>query len=183
MAKPTEPKPVKLICGMIASREDLFDIATTALSDAFGPVDITSEILPFDLTEYYADDMGGSLWRKFIAFDTLACPQSLADAKHQTNAIEARFAEESDNAPARPINLDVGYVTSSKLVLASMKDFTHRIYLGQGVYAEVTLLYRQGHWEPLEWTFPDYALGRYDTFLTAARTRLREQWRQEQDGC
>ena len=72
------------------------------------------------------------------------------------------------------MNLDVGYVTEAKLVLASMKDFAHRVYLGAGVHAEVTLLYRGGGWMSLEWTFPDYASGRYDTFLTGARRLLRE---------
>ncbi len=77
--------------------------------------------------------------------------------------------------PARAINLDPGYVESSKLVLASMKNFSHRIYLGQGVYGEITLMYHKGRWDALPWTFPDYASGRYHAFLTAVRQRLREQ--------
>ena len=72
----------------------------------------------------------------------------------------------------RPINLDVGYVAPAKLVLASMKDFAHRIYLGRGVYAEITLQYRKGRWESLHWTFPDYASRAYDAFLTEVRHRL-----------
>ncbi|MCP4534749.1 MAG: DUF4416 family protein, partial [Delftia sp.] len=76
------------------------------------------------------------------------------------------------SGPDRPINLDVGYVEPSKLVLASMKNFSHRIYLRDGVYAEVTLMFRKGLWEPLGWTFPDYRSGRYDAFLTAARDSL-----------
>jgi hypothetical protein len=75
----------------------------------------------------------------------------------------------------RPINLDPGFVDSPKLVLASMKNFAHRIYVGRGVYAEVTLLHRRGQWTPLEWTFPDYASGRYWPFLDQVRKRLREQ--------
>ena len=73
------------------------------------------------------------------------------------------------------------YITESKLVLASMKDFSHRIYLANGVYAEITLQYHHGCWEPLPWTFPDYGSGRYDAFLTAARKRLREQQKHEQE--
>jgi hypothetical protein len=75
----------------------------------------------------------------------------------------------------RPINLDVGYITPAKLVLASMKNFSHRIYLRDGVYGEVTLLYRGRRWEALEWTFPDFASGRYDAFLSEARRRLRQE--------
>ena len=81
----------------------------------------------------------------------------------------------SPATPIRPINLDPGYVDSPKLVLASMKNFAHRVYLGSGVYAEVTLLHRRGRWTPLEWTFPDYASGRYWPFLDQVRRRLREQ--------
>lgn len=75
---------------------------------------------------------------------------------------------------SRPINLDVGYVDESKLILASMKNFSHRIYLSQGVYAELTLMYHKGRWDALGWTFPDYASGRYHNFLTQARDRLRQ---------
>jgi hypothetical protein len=97
-------------------------------------------------------------------------------AKHATNAIEAEFAASAGpGGPPRPVNLDVGYVDSPKLVLASMKNFAHRLYLGRGVYAEVTLLYRRGLWTPLEWTFPDYASGRYWPFLEEVRRRLRER--------
>ena len=118
--------------------------------------------------------MGNPLLRRFVGFAGPHFPDILANAKRRTNDIEDRFAADRAGAggPERPINLDVGYIESSKLVLASMKNFSHRVYLRDGVYAEVTLMYRRGLWEPLPWTFPDYRSGRYDAFLTAARSTL-----------
>ena len=133
-----------------------------------------SDVMDFDLTHYYDGQMGSPLYRRFGAFAEPIPPDRLAEAKRTTNAVEADLADRF-SPPERPINLDPGLVEPSKLVLASMKDFSHRIYLGGGVYAEITLLYRRGRWEALPWTFPDFASGRYDAFLTAARQRLRER--------
>ena len=172
MAQAQEADEVKLICGMISTRDQWLDRAAETLSEAFGPVDLTSETMPFDMTHYYDEQMGRPLLRRFVSFARPVSPAVLADVKLRTNDIEAAFAERAGkNGPRRPINLDPGYIEPSKLVLASMKNFSHRIYLGRGVYAEITLMYRKGRWEALEWTFPDYASGRYDAFLTAARGR------------
>ncbi|MCE5327004.1 MAG: DUF4416 family protein [Planctomycetaceae bacterium] len=209
MALPAQPAPVKLVCGMISARAELFELATAEMVKHFGAVDLSSETFPFDLTHYYDQQMGSPLFRKFVSFERLADPGVLAEAKLLTNEIEAQFAATSATHNsvvrvsdasvgtdlqehgrdaratrqehgrdahatqlARPINLDVGYVALSKLVLASMKPFSHRIYLRDGVYGEVTLLYRSARWEALEWTFPDFASGRYDAFLNEARRLL-----------
>jgi hypothetical protein len=176
MAAICEPQRVKLICGMIAAQPELF-AAADRLIERFGPIDVESEVFPFDFTRYYEAEMGAGLLRKFIALGRLIDPGRLADVKRMTNELEAEFAQ-TDRSCARPINLDPGYVAPSKLVLASMKDFSHRVYLGGGVYAEVTLQYRNG-WRAMEWTFPDYASGRYDAFLTAVREALRRQQHEE----
>ena len=181
MAKAALPPPVKLICGLLSSRREWLQEAAGELAKRFGPVDLASEIMDFTFTQYYDGPMGGPLLRQFVAFERLAAPDSLAEAKHATNRIEEDFAARAASggagtaAPSRPVNLDPGYVDSPKLVLASMKNFAHRVYLGRGVYAEVTLLRRRGQWCPLEWTFPDYASGRYWPYLERVRTRLREQ--------
>ena len=198
MASPSAPPPVKLICGMLSARGELLDLARGELAAHFGPVDIVSEIMDFDFTHYYDRQMGSPLLRQFVSFAELVPPEALAQAKHATNAMETAIAargvagilpslvhghagDSAGETPAtpratpRPINLDPGYVDSPKLVLASMKNFAHRVYLGQGVYAEVTLLHRRGRWTPLDWTFPDYASGRYWPFLDQVRRRLREQ--------
>lgn len=184
MAQASPPHDVKLICGMISADAGLFDRAAEALAEEFSPVELRSEVMPFDFTHYYDTEMGSPLWRQFLAFETPVSPEMLAAAKVATNRIEAEFATrltrtpvrvpQDERRPARPINLDVGYVDESKLILASMKDFSHRIYLSQGVYAELTLMYHKGRWDALGWTFPDYASGRYHTFLTQARDRLRQ---------
>ena len=180
MAEAMQPPAVKLICGMISSRADLFDFARDRLTDHFGPTDLISEVMDFDLTHYYDEQMGTPLVRRFVSFEELVSPGILPDVKHFTNELERALASEIDpEAPQRPINLDPGYVETSKLVLVSMKNFAHRIYLRDGVYAEVTLLGHGDHWEVLPWTFPDYASNRYHPFLSAVRHRLREQLREE----
>ena len=180
MAESAPPEQVKLICGMITAEASLFDQAADTLSENFGPVDIVSEVMDFDFTSYYDRQMGFPLYRRFISFDRLIDPVELIEAKIATNSLEREFAARATQpGPPRPINIDPGYVAQPKLVLASMKNFAHRIYLDKGVYGEVTLIYSGGKWNPLGWTFPDYGSGRYDGFLNSARQRLREQAQQE----
>lgn len=179
MAQPSDPPKVKLICGLLTAEPALLDEAIRRLGEALGPVDLVSDIMDFAATRYYEAEMGAPLYRRFAAFRDLVCADALAAAKRTTNDIEAKLAAASPiPGVARPVNIDPGYVEPSKLVLASMKNFAHRIYLGRGVYAEVTLLYRDGAWRSLPWTFPDFASGRYFPFLDEARgglgRRLRE---------
>jgi len=174
MATPTQPEPVKLIAGLLAGRTEWLDAATDRLVERFGPVDIASELIEFDFTDYYRRQMGPDLLRKFVAFERLIGPGELAPIKLATNDIEAKLAERLGDVP-RPVNIDPGYVQSAKLVLASAKDFAHRVYLADGIYGEVTLQYRRGRWESSPWTFPDYGGGRYDGFLHAVRQRLKQQ--------
>jgi hypothetical protein len=174
MAQPHTPADVRLICGMISADAALFDQAADALAETFSPIDLRSEIMAFDFTHYYDAQMGSPLWRQFVSFSRPVQPDILASAKVATNRIEAEFTARLSSPPARPINLDVGYVDESKLILASMKKFSHRIYLSMGVYAEVTLMYHKGRWDSLAWTFPDYASGRYHPFLTQVRSMLRQ---------
>jgi hypothetical protein len=188
MAQPHTPADVRLICGMISADAALFDQAAEALAQTFSQIDLRSEIMVFDFTHYYDAQMGSPLWRQFVSFSRPVQPDILASAKVATNRIEAEFTArlagippqpgaavpQNGTRPARPINLDVGYLDESKLILASMKNFSHRIYLGMGVYAELTLMYHKGRWDSLGWTFPDYASGRYHPFLTQVRSRLRQ---------
>lgn len=172
---------MKLICGIIAARQAYIDRAADVLAGRFGQIDEVSETFAFDFTDYYRDEMGPGLLRKFVAFTALVPADALAEIKRWTNEQEVFLSEElaSQAAPPRPVNLDPGYVDESKLVLASMKDFAHRVCLSGGVFAEVTCQFRRGGWHSLPWTFPDYASGRYDAFLTAARDSLRRQKRSE----
>lgn len=174
MAEALPPQPVKLLVGMIAGRPDWLDAAVEMLAADHGQADIVSPDMPFDFTDYYADQMGENLLRRFVSFGRLVSPGDLASIKRRTNALESELANRFAG-PSRPVNLDPGYVEPGKLVLASAKNFAHRIFLADGIYAEVTLRYRHGRWESWPWTFPDYASGRYDAFLEAVRTELKRQ--------
>ncbi len=174
MAEIATPMPVKLIVGMLSARADLLGRVIERLERAYGPVDVTGEVIEFGFTDYYESQMGKPLLRQLVAMERLIDPGELAPIKAAANAMEAEFAA-SDAPPKRPVNLDPGYLTESKLVLASTKDFSHRIYLGGGIFAEVTLTYGRGRWTSHQWTFPDYARGTYDAFLSAARRKLRSQ--------
>jgi len=179
MAEQQPPPLVKLICGMISADPARFDEAAEAMGKHCGPVDLTSDVMAFDFTHYYDAEMGAPLWRRFVSFAAPVRPDVLAEVKQATNALEREFAARPGAPVARPINLDPGYVADPKLVLASMKNFAHRIYLSGGVYGELTLQYRDGAWQAMPWTFPDYASPRYHAFFSAVRQRLREQLRQE----
>jgi len=174
MAEATAPPDVKLICGMISAYETLFDEAADRLAEVFGPVDLISEVMDFSFTHYYDRQMGQPLQRRFVSFAAPIRPEALVDAKWITNAFEKDFASRFGPRPPRPMNLDPGYIEPSKLVLASMKNFSHRIYLGRSVYAEVTLIYHKGRWDALPWTFPDYASPLYHPFFSRVRQRLKE---------
>ena len=167
------PDPVKLIVGMLSGRRELLAEAAERLGAEYGPIDLTSDIIDFDFTHYYDRQMGGPLLRQFVAFERLITPDEIAAVKLATNRLEAEFAAAARAGPQRPVNLDPGYVTEGKLVLASVKDHAHRIYLRDGIYAEVTLRHAAGRWTASQHTFPDYASGAYDAFLTDARRRLR----------
>ena len=144
-----KPSPrVKLIAGLLSGDPDLMRRAEQLMIRVFGPVDLRSELWPFDNTNYYEDEFGPDLQRQFISFETLAGAEQLAEIKRHTNDLESRLAEDViDDRPGRCVNMDPGYIALSKLALATTKDHNHRIYLGRGIYAEVTLSFRDGAWQ------------------------------------
>lgn len=157
MGKIKEPRPVKLIASVFSGQRALLAEASEALEERFGALDYRSQLLPFDHTDYYAREFGEGLTRQILAFSKLVAPDRLALIKRTTNALELEWVA----GERRQVNLDPGYVSPSKMVLATTKNYSHRIYLGDGIYAEVTLHYRQGAFHPWEWTYPDYASSRY----------------------
>ena len=172
------PKQVKLIVAMLSGDPILFDHAEHLMKNHWGPVDVQSNVMEFTFTDYYNKQMGSTLFRKLIAFAHLIDPGALAATKHITNTLEHAC---TDTLAARtlkverPINLDSGYITQSKLILATTKDYSHRIYIGKSMYAEATLHYHQGRWQHWPYTYPDFASGDYDDFLSKTRNRLMEQ--------
>jgi hypothetical protein len=172
-------KPVKLIVGILACDEAAARACHGPLTDLYGPADFVSDVYPFDMTVYYVDEAGSAMVRQFLSFETLIHPGRLAEIKHQTNALEQQLASQLQTPWPRPVNLDPGYVEPSKLVLASTKNFAHRIYIGQQIYAEVTLVYNKGCWETFAFTFPDFKSGRYNEFLSLVRLKIAGQRRKK----
>ncbi|MBM9537521.1 DUF4416 family protein [Desulfobulbus alkaliphilus] len=177
MGQGRPPNPVKLICGLLACDLSALDAARTKLAAQLGPLDLISETWPFEQSDYYTRETGPAILRQFVVFDKLIDPGHLARIKHITNHIEQDLIRELAAPWPRPVNIDPGLIEPSKLVLASTKNFANRIYIGEHIYAEVTLAYVHGAWQAFPCTFPDFRSGRYDRFLTRARQRLITQLR------
>lgn len=158
--------PVKRIAGVLWPDGDEGRLRWTleALSELWGAPDLVGEPVPFTLTDYYRD-IAPRLVRTFLCFPGLVGAGGLADWKRQSCAVEAR------SRTPRAVNVDPGYVDGARLVLASTKDHAHRIWLRDGVYAEVTMRFRFGRWTSFDYTFPDFRSGAYDGFLGAVRER------------
>lgn len=168
-----EQLPVKAIIGVLIAEPPILPKVYQQLRDQFGPIDYTSELLPFTSTNYYETEMGKELQRQFISFKKLIDAGTLADRKLFTNQVEQAFVEKDTSQ--RRVNLDVGYVCMAKLVLASTKDHAHRIYLRDGIYAEITLRFYRKTFQPWEWTYPDYRSPTYIAIFNHIRTIYREQ--------
>ena len=167
-------RPVNLICGLISNDPDLMARAVRLLVDHQGPTDAVSEVWPFDFTDYYDAEMGDDLQRQFVSFERLIDPGQLSSIKRLSNELERRVCYELGLPEyQRRVNLDPGYLSLSKLVLATAKDYSHRVYIGSGIYAEPTLHYEDGHWKGWPWTYPDYASPRYHTFFDHIRELYR----------
>jgi hypothetical protein len=170
------PRPVKLFVGMLAGRTDHFETARTEMSREFGPIDANSEVIPFNFTDYYTQEMGPNLMRTFVGFERLINPKELVQAKLFTNELEEQISEQL-GSQRRLINLDPGYISLAKVVLASTKDYTHRIYLSDGIFAEVTLHYANGRFNGWPWTYPDYKTEMYCMFFQSMRRQYAEALR------
>src|SRR5262249_22167667 len=130
----------------------------------FGAVALASEVFDHNETTFYEKSMGPGLKKTFLAFAALRDPAELIDWKLATNAWEDEYAALGLHPEPRPLNLDPGYLTEAKLVLASTKDRDHRLYLGRGIFAEVTLHFQRGAWVTRPWTYPDYQRADYHAF-------------------
>lgn len=168
-----EQLPVKTIIGVLAAELNILPTVYQQLIHKFGPIDYKSEIIPFTWSTYYEQEMGDEIKRQIISFENLADAGTLAEKKLFTNELEHAFLKEGTTQ--RRVNLDVGYICMAKLVLASTKDNAHRIYLGDGIYAEITLRYYKKTFQPWEWTYPDYRSHQYIDIFNHIRTIYREQ--------
>lgn len=167
--KPIQPKPVKLLAGILYSDGNLLEVALEKLQASFGPIDYKSEAFEFAITDYYQSEMGSPIFRLFISFENLIQPDQLAEIKLTTNHIEDKLLVNH----CRKINIDSGYMDYDKVVLASAKYNAQKIYLSKGIWADLTLHYSKGKFTPYNWSFPDFKKDLYkSTFL-----QIREKYK------
>jgi len=168
MAEPKPFAPAKLVCGIISSEDLTFQKAEEKLIAVYGPVDLKSQCFPFNLTSYYESEMGKNLRRRFLSFENLVAPERLSAIKLETNALEEKLREELDSS-RRVANIDPGILTASSLVMATTKNFSHRIPLTHGIYAHLELLFSKAGVRLLNWTYPDFKQEGYQRFFLEAR--------------
>ena len=168
MSIPQKPKPAKLVIGFFLKHKHLMDELAEDLCSRFGAVDFISAWLPFDYTTYYAAELGTPLFRRLFSFEKLIQQDALAKIKLITNQLEHKYSQNGK----RCVNIDPGYLLPERFVLASGKNFSHRIFLTKGIYADLTLLYFRGHFQKLPWTYPDYA----DRSMLTVLERIRRKY-------
>jgi hypothetical protein len=178
MAEPRPVVPVLLVVAAFSRHPDALEWARGRLEAAYGPVGLPSPPFPFNQTAYYEATMGAGLRKQFLAFRDLIDPANLAAIKLHTNALERELAESGAYSEARPLNLDPGLLVLGKFLLATTKDQAHRVYLRDGIFAEVTLQYRAGAFEPWPWTYADYREPAVRQFLGEARAYYQQRLRE-----
>jgi len=160
--KPIEPDRVKLFIGILHSEAKLLGKAVQLIEEKFGEIDYSSPDFSFNVSDYYKGEMGGTIFRKFISFTNLIDPCELVKIKIKTNEIEDLVAVNGK----RKVNLDPGYMDFNKVILASAKYNGQKIYLDLGIYADPTLCFEKGNFNPYPYSFPDFKTGEYnETFL------------------
>jgi len=177
MAQPKDFSPVKLICGVIYKEEPIYQEVRKRLEAEWGTVDSESGAFPFDLTGYYEDEMGGGLVRRFMSFETLVRPESLPAAKLWAIELESIIRQER-SVTGRPANIDPGYLTAAAMVMATAKDFAHRIALARGIYAHLEFLFTRAGVKVLDWTYPDLRREPAQAYFRAVRETYLGQLRE-----
>lgn len=170
MSRPRQAEAVKLMVSLISAKVGIFNDVIRILEARFGKPDFISAGMPFNYTNYYEKEMGKLLIRRMISFERLIPPETLPDIKLLTNQVENQFSSEGQ----RKINIDPGYVSAAHLIMATGKGYAHRPYLRDGIYADLTLVFTDGEFRPLSWTYPDYAGLEVRTLLHKIRDKYLE---------
>jgi hypothetical protein len=169
MSVPQPPQPAKLVISLLMGDTALAEPVVAALKARFGAIDMLSPWLPFDYTRYYEAEMGSGLQRRMVAFQKLVAQNALVAIKCFTNQLEAEHSD--GEGERRRVNIDPGYLLQERFVLATGKNFSHRIYLDRGIYADLTLVHKRGGYQAQPWTYPDYASPEMLAFLTQVRSK------------
>ena len=177
MGTPREPKPAKFFVALLSSHTDLLPTVEKDLSNILGAVEARSEVWPWNVSNFYEKEMGAGLLRRFLSFEPLASPGELARIKLLTQLVEDKHRGDTADHPGRRVNIDPGYIDAFKVVLASTKNAGQRIYLHSGIYAEATLMYFDGAFHGLAYTYPDYLWPATLAFLTSLRSVYVDQLR------
>ncbi|MGE4298119.1 MAG: DUF4416 family protein [Desulfovibrionaceae bacterium] len=166
-----DPDPGLLFFSLLAARWDGFWPGLLEdMAARFGPASFVSEPFPFDRTTYYDGELGTPILRRVVAFDRLIPLDAMPDIKLWAMEVEARLS----HGGRRTLNLDPGYVTLERVMLATGKNFTHRLYLGKRIWGDLTLIFQRNRWVVLPWTFPDYAADPMLGMLTTLRSRFQD---------
>ena len=162
---------VKCIFGLIYSHDSDLEVCIEHLEKVFGQIDLISDEFPFEITDYYENEMGKELKRKFISFIKLIEANKLSEIKRISNIIEGYYLKNN----GRSVNLDPGYLDMDKFVLASAKYGRQKIYLDNGIYADPTLYFFKKEFHTYDWSFPDFSSGIYNDFFVKVRTQYKQQ--------
>ena len=173
MGEISKPEPAMLIAAITSRYESAIDWSIEKATGQWGDVALKSPLFEFNETSFYEKTMGAGLQKQLVAFERLIDPEQVAAAKVASNQWEHEFNQQSEAPEDRPVNIDPGYITQAKLVLATTKNRDHRIYLQQGIFAEITLYFKAGKWEKSRWTYADYQRDDFQEFFTQCRDLLR----------
>jgi Domain of unknown function (DUF4416) len=173
MSVPHEADDVKLLFSLFSSDKPLIDVLIDRLAGIFGQTDRISPWLLFDRTRYYEKEMGWPLHRRFVSFIRLIRPEEIVDIKLKAVEMEREYLREGN----RLINIDPGYISLERLILATGKNYTHRVYMSRGIYADLTLIFNKGSFRPLEWTYMDYSDPETIAYFNDERERYKRQLR------
>src|SRR5262245_47582163 len=182
MAAPRVPVPVLLVVAVFSRHKEALEWAQEQLEAIYGPLGLASPLFEFNQTTYYEPTMGAGLRKRFLAFHDLVAADCLPKVKHQTNELERQCLASGRYPEPRPLNLDPGILSLGKFQLATTKDQAHRIYLRDGIFAEVTLRFQAGAFEPWPWTYADYREPHVRDFLEELRDLYRDRLTEARKG-
>lgn len=178
MSRRKVPRPARLLISVVYREEKDYERSLTGIASRLGDVARTSAPFPFDRTDYYEKEMGTPLFRRFVLTREAVSRDELASAKLAAEAIE----NECSVHGKRTVNIDPGLLADENFILATGKNYSHRVYLRDGVFADLTLVYERGEYRPLPWTYPDFASPEIRAFLTGLRNEIRESRKPAREG-